>query len=172
MQSVNAVCLPPPCKTLTWYLPKQQHFHLTNRLLPILESSGSSRVVVVSSSLHKSAPQPDGIRFSQINDPAIYKDWTAYAQSKLANILFARELNKRLEAKGVKNVFVNACHPGVIRTELGRHIAAKYTWAVMWLYYMVSPHVICKLLAILCKLFYESPSCHGILTYGDVNLNV
>ncbi|KAJ1553608.1 hypothetical protein HK405_007434, partial [Cladochytrium tenue] len=53
------------------------HFRLTARLLGCLEASAPSRVVVLSSSLHKSAPQPEGIRFDKINDQGIYNEWTA-----------------------------------------------------------------------------------------------
>ncbi|KAJ3118431.1 hypothetical protein HDU96_001598 [Phlyctochytrium bullatum] len=115
------------------------HFHLTNQLLPILERSAPSRVVSLSSSLHKSAPQPDGIRFDKINDEASYNEWTAYGQSKLANILFAKELNRRLQERGVNNVYVNAVHPGVIRTELVRHQEKKVPSFILSIYYSLGP---------------------------------
>ncbi|KAI9329032.1 hypothetical protein DFJ73DRAFT_665115 [Zopfochytrium polystomum] len=93
------------------------HFHLTQRLLPCLEKSAPSRVVVLTSASMKRAP-PEGIAFDKINDQKSYNDWVAYGQSKLANVLFARELNARLEAKGIKNVYVNSVYPGVIPTQL------------------------------------------------------
>lgn len=47
-----------------------------------------------------------------------YQPWDAYGQSKLANIMFTYQLAKRL--KPADNITVNALHPGVVRTELGR----------------------------------------------------
>ncbi|KAG9404581.1 hypothetical protein AC1031_004782 [Aphanomyces cochlioides] len=96
------------------------HMALTTRLLPILEASAPSRIVVVSSSAHTWAPSV-GINFDTINDSGAYSRWTWYGQSKLANILFARELSRRLEERGVRNVYVNALHPGFIQSELMRH---------------------------------------------------
>ncbi|KAJ1528221.1 hypothetical protein HK405_002706, partial [Cladochytrium tenue] len=68
---------------------------------------------------------PEGIRFDNINDKKSYNEWTAYGQSKLANILFAKELAARLEARGIRNIYVNSLHPGIIQTELNRHQLAK-----------------------------------------------
>ncbi len=69
--------------------------------------------MVVSSSGHKFG----SINKEDFNSEKSYSKIRAYAQSKLANILFARELSKRLAGT---NVTVNALHPGVVRTELGR----------------------------------------------------
>ncbi|KAI9325520.1 hypothetical protein DFJ73DRAFT_912862 [Zopfochytrium polystomum] len=116
------------------------HFHLTQRLLPCLEASAPSRVVVLSSSLHSAAPQPEGIRFDRINDQKSYKEWTAYGQSKLANILFAKELNARLLAKGQKNVYVNAVHPGRVFVAFSRlGFLAK---PISWLFYATNSETI------------------------------
>ncbi|KAI9329020.1 hypothetical protein DFJ73DRAFT_902714, partial [Zopfochytrium polystomum] len=123
------------------------HFHLTQRLLPCLEASAPSRVVVLSSSLHSAAPQPEGIRFDRINDQKSYKEWTAYGQSKLANILFAKELNARLLAKGQKNVYVNAVHPGVIHTELASNQFSRLGFLakpISWLFYATNSETIDK----------------------------
>src|SRR5690606_31029669 len=60
-----------------------------------------------------------GIRFDKLNEEEGYTPWRAYGQSKLANILFTKELNRRLQDK---KVFVNAVHPGVVKTELGRNL--------------------------------------------------
>ena len=68
------------------------HFLLTNLLLDTLSRCGPSRVVVVSSSLHKYAK----INFDDLHGDKCYVPGAAYSQSKLANILFARELSKRL----------------------------------------------------------------------------
>ncbi|RUS27630.1 hypothetical protein BC938DRAFT_482972 [Jimgerdemannia flammicorona] len=98
------------------------HFLLTTQLLPILEASAPSRIVEVSSSGHNI--NCGGLGLEDLNDPNKYNAWFAYGRSKLANILFVRELAKRLEAKGVKNVYVNANHPGAVGTDLHRHAEA------------------------------------------------
>lgn len=93
------------------------HFILTTGLLPRLADGG--RVVVLSSTAHKYTP-PGGIAFGDLTLANGYRDWTAYGQSKLANLLFARALAKRLEGTGK---VANAVHPGVIPTNLGRHMS-------------------------------------------------
>ncbi|XP_040279145.1 retinol dehydrogenase 14 [Bufo bufo] len=91
------------------------HFLLTHLLLGLLKSSAPSRVVVVSSKLYKYGE----INFDDLNSEKSYGRGSAYSRSKLANILFTRELARRLEGTGVT---VNALHPGIVRTNLGRHI--------------------------------------------------
>jgi NAD(P)-dependent dehydrogenase (short-subunit alcohol dehydrogenase family) len=91
------------------------HFTLVTRVLPALAERG--RVVVVSSGAHMNAPK-GGIAFDDLTLAASYQPWTAYGQSKLANILFARSLARRLPAGQT----ANALHPGVIKTNLTRHI--------------------------------------------------
>jgi WW domain-containing oxidoreductase len=93
------------------------HFILTTRLLPRLADGG--RVVVLSSSAHKYPPR-GGIAFDDLTLANGYRGWSAYGQSKLANLLFARALAKRLEGTGK---VANAVHPGVIPTNLGRHMS-------------------------------------------------
>lgn len=94
------------------------HFQLVTGLLDRLSATG--RVVMVSSSAHKGAPR-EGIRFDDLAYENGYSPWKAYGQSKLANILFARSLAKRFEGSGRVAV---ATHPGVIATNLGRHMGA------------------------------------------------
>ncbi|KAI3377742.1 hypothetical protein L3Q82_008887 [Scortum barcoo] len=91
------------------------HFLLTNCLLDLLKKSAPSRVVIVSSLAHEKGR----IHFDDINLDKDYQRERSYRQSKLANVLFGRELAKRLEGTGVT---VYSLHPGVIRTELGRHL--------------------------------------------------
>ncbi|XP_016118426.1 retinol dehydrogenase 14-like [Sinocyclocheilus grahami] len=91
------------------------HFLLTNLLLDLLKKSAPSRVVNVSSLAHETGK----INFDDINLEKNYDAHTSYRQSKLANVLFTRELAVRL--KGTE-VTTNALHPGVIHTELGRHL--------------------------------------------------
>jgi len=91
------------------------HFTLVTRALSALAERG--RVVVVSSAAHTNAPK-GGIAFDDLTLAASYQPWTAYGQSKLANILFARALARRLPAGQT----ANSLHPGVIKTNLTRHI--------------------------------------------------
>lgn len=91
------------------------HFLLVTGLLDRLGESG--RVVVLSSGLHKRAPQ-EGIRFDNLDGSKQYDGWGAYGQSKFANVLFAKELARRF--RGTRRT-ANAVHPGVIRTNLGRY---------------------------------------------------
>jgi NAD(P)-dependent dehydrogenase (short-subunit alcohol dehydrogenase family) len=89
------------------------HFALTARLWPILSETEGSRVVQVSSLAHHFGE----IRFEDIHWEKGYKKWGAYGMSKLANLLFVRELTNRLAETGDK-VIVAAAHPGYADTEL------------------------------------------------------
>ncbi|XP_077008269.1 retinol dehydrogenase 14 [Tamandua tetradactyla] len=91
------------------------HFLLTNLLLGLLKSSAPSRIVVVSSKLYKYGE----INFEDLNSEESYNKSFCYSRSKLANVLFTRELARRLEGTQVS---ANALHPGIVRTNLGRHI--------------------------------------------------
>ncbi|KAM7172707.1 retinol dehydrogenase 14-like [Macrochelys suwanniensis] len=91
------------------------HFLLTNLLLGLLKSSAPSRIVVVSSKLYKYGE----INFEDLNSEINYNKSFGYSRSKLANILFTRELARRLEGTGVT---VNVLHPGIVRTNLGRYM--------------------------------------------------
>lgn len=94
------------------------HFLLTNCLLELLKKSAPSRIVNVSSLAHETAE----IYFDDINLEKDYTPKKAYKQSKLANVLFSRELSRRLQDTGVT---VYSLHPGIIHTELGRHFWPK-----------------------------------------------
>jgi len=86
------------------------HFLLTLRLLDIMQKG--SRIVVVASGAHKVGK----IYFEDYNLTKGFHAIKAYGQSKLANILFARELAVRLKNKGIT---VNCCHPGAVATSMG-----------------------------------------------------
>jgi NAD(P)-dependent dehydrogenase (short-subunit alcohol dehydrogenase family) len=90
------------------------HFILVTSLLDSLADKG--RVVVVSSDAHNGAPS-EGIQFDNLSGEREYGSWSNYGQSKLANLLFARQLAKRLEGTGKT---ANSLHPGVIHTNLAR----------------------------------------------------
>lgn len=91
------------------------HFLLTHLLLDLLKRSTPSRIVVVSSKLYKHGH----IDFEDLNSEQSYNKAFAYSRSKLANLLFTLELGHRLEGSGVT---VNALTPGIVRTNLGRHV--------------------------------------------------
>lgn len=92
------------------------HFILVTGLLDSLTDDG--RVVMLSSGAH-TMPYKEGIQFDNLSGEAGYSGWRAYGQSKLANLLFARELARRFEGS---NKTANALHPGVIATNLSRHM--------------------------------------------------
>jgi WW domain-containing oxidoreductase len=92
------------------------HFILVTGLLPAL--AADARVVMLSSAAHTSAPRA-GIEFDNLDGAKGYSSIASYGQSKLANLLFARELARRFHGTGKT---ANALHPGVIDTNLGRHL--------------------------------------------------
>ena len=101
------------------------HFYLTQLLRETLVASAPSRVVSVSSMAEMASYQPEGIRFDMWKAdkrPDDYEDGAAYGQSKLANLLFAKELASQLNGTGAT---AYSCHPGVIQTELARYMTAE-----------------------------------------------
>ncbi|MCO8255935.1 oxidoreductase [Haladaptatus sp. AB618] len=92
------------------------HFALTGLLLDhLVETDGETRVVTQSSIAHKSGSGE--IHFDDLNGKQSYSRFEAYAQSKLANLLFTYELDRRLRAVGADTIAV-AAHPGSSATEL------------------------------------------------------
>ncbi len=92
-------------------------FLLTNKLLPSLERAGNegarnARVVTVSST----SARGQTINFDDLMVTRSYSMFTAYGQSKLANILFTKELSRRLAGR---KVTANSLHPGVVATRIG-----------------------------------------------------
>ncbi len=99
------------------------HFALTNLLLSRL----TNRVVVVSSSAHRMGH----VDLDDLNwERRRYRPWPAYSQSKLANLLFVRELQRRLEAAGSPLRAV-AAHPGYAATDLQRKTGSRFASAGM-----------------------------------------
>jgi NAD(P)-dependent dehydrogenase (short-subunit alcohol dehydrogenase family) len=90
------------------------HFYLTLLLLDRLKGSAPSRIINLSSVGHHMAWR--GMRFEDLQSERRYATLEAYGRSKLANILFTRELSTRLAGSGVT---VNAVHPGPVRTGFG-----------------------------------------------------
>ncbi|XP_038075404.1 retinol dehydrogenase 12-like [Patiria miniata] len=93
------------------------HFLLTNLLLDLIKSSAPARIVNVSSIGHDFFGK---MWWEDINMRTNYDPIAAYGQSKLANVLFTRELGKRLKGSGVTTY---ALHPGNVSTELSRYVA-------------------------------------------------
>jgi len=95
------------------------HFVLTGLLAPALLAAAPSRIVNLSSGGHV-------ISDVHWDDPHFrshaYEKWTSYGQSKTANVLFSVELERRLGARGVH---AYAVHPGMIMTDLGRHLTKE-----------------------------------------------
>lgn len=93
------------------------HFLLTGLVAPTLLANGSGRIVNLSSRGHFRGTV-------DLDDPMYehrpYDKWEAYGQAKTANILHAVELDSRLSGRGVRAL---AVHPGVIMTDLGRHLS-------------------------------------------------
>jgi NAD(P)-dependent dehydrogenase (short-subunit alcohol dehydrogenase family) len=94
---------------------------LTLELLPVLERSAPSRIVILSSGLHYRGK----MKWDDLQQASgRYDGLRAYNQSKLANVLFTKALARRLAGKGVT---VNAVHPGVVATELSRDFPKALT---------------------------------------------
>ncbi|KXS11841.1 NAD(P)-binding protein [Gonapodya prolifera JEL478] len=110
---------------VTWATNHLSHFLLTILLIPLLERSigqgAPTRVVSVSSISQSMTGYREGIRFDAYDDAAEYKFLHRYAETKLANILMSRELQRRVEEKYGAGVpfYSNSCHPGIVNTAMG-----------------------------------------------------
>merc|ERR1719387_2522680 len=92
------------------------------QMLPLLrQASGIGRVINVSSIGHYGATKE--LMAEAVDAPEKYTQWGAYSQSKLANVLFAKELDRRFKANAVNAVAVS-CHPGGVDTDLTRWVYA------------------------------------------------
>ncbi len=103
------------------------HFLLVNLLLDQIQAAEQGRVVMVSSGASTRLAPPEGIYLNQLSGEGWYEPGTAYGQSKLANVLFALELSNRLEGSAAT---ANSLAPGVIPTNLGRHMPRWKTLAL------------------------------------------
>ncbi|QNI56777.1 short-chain dehydrogenase/reductase (SDR) superfamily [Synechococcus sp. BIOS-E4-1] len=111
------------------------HFALTQALLPLMEGREQARVVTVTSG----AQYFGAIAWDDLNGEKRYDRWKAYGQSKLANVMFALELNHRLEQSG-SSVRSLAAHPGLARTNLQPlSVAANGAWQEALAYRLMDP---------------------------------
>ncbi|KAI9318053.1 hypothetical protein BX666DRAFT_2153616 [Dichotomocladium elegans] len=138
----NAVFLSPSFTTTEDGLEGQfginhvGHYYLTILLLPLLQESAPSRIVNVSSTVHQ-VTTFTGINYNTLhNKNTPYHRMVVYGKSKAANILFTRELAKRLKAKGIEEVYVNTNHPGNVKTESSQSLMGFLARLVL-----VSPQV-------------------------------
>jgi len=120
------VMIPPASKTddgfeLQFGVNFLGHFALTGHLFPLLKASPNARVVTLTSG---AATLTDGIDFENLRLEKPYNEWKAYAVSKLADILFTYELDRKIKAADLKMISA-ASHPGVTRTDLQRHIPGE-----------------------------------------------
>lgn len=108
------------------------HFLLTDLLLPRIRESAPARIVVVASDAHYRAK--DGLDWDDLMSTRRFRGFDVYSKSKLANVMFARELARRLEGTGVT---VNAVHPGVVATEFAGKDDAK--GPIGWFFRLARP---------------------------------
>jgi retinol dehydrogenase 12 len=99
---------------MTFQVNHLGHFLLTGRLLEVLAATPGARVINVSSMVHRAAR---GLDWDDLQSERRYIGFLAYCRSKLANILFTRELAKRVRDQGIT---VNALHPGTIASGFAR----------------------------------------------------
>jgi len=97
---------------MTFAVNHLAHYALTIQLLPLLRQANKARVITVSSVAHRNSPRIDFTDLMEINS---YIDYSAYALSKMANVMFSNELAQRLDGTGITS---NSLHPGVISTKL------------------------------------------------------
>jgi NAD(P)-dependent dehydrogenase (short-subunit alcohol dehydrogenase family) len=116
------VMIPPPSKSeegfeLQFGVNFVGHFALTGHLFNLLESTKGSRVVTLSSIAHRGAT----IDFDNFRLEKPYNSWREYGQSKLADLIFALEFEKRLRSKGCQTQSL-AAHPGFSKTDLQKYM--------------------------------------------------
>ncbi|HQU61213.1 MAG TPA: oxidoreductase, partial [Saprospiraceae bacterium] len=104
------------------------HFALTGQLIGLIKSTPNSRVVNVSSNAHKSGKMDfDNLLFENGKD---YTPMRSYGRSKLANLLFTYELQRRFQANHINSIAV-AAHPGVSQTNLAKYLEGKFWFKML-----------------------------------------
>jgi len=119
------VAMPPASKTTEGYelqfgVNFLGHFALTGHLYPLLKATPNSRIVTLSSNGYQAAV----IDFDNLKSEVNYDPMREYRQSKLADLMFSVELNRRIMAKGDKVLSI-AAQPGANKTELTRHLSEE-----------------------------------------------
>ena len=139
------------------------HFALTQALLPLMEGRKQARVVTVTSG----AQYFGKIAWDDLSSEQNYDRWKAYSQSKLANVMFALELNQRLEQSG-STVRSLAAHPGLARTNLQPlSVASSGAWQEALAYRLMDPMFQSAAQGALPQLMAAtSPSVQGGEHYG------
>ncbi|KAA9346087.1 SDR family oxidoreductase [Adhaeribacter soli] len=135
---VNNVGMMPGKRTLTaegfeisWATNHLAPFLLTNLVIDKMVAAESARIVNVSSEAHRLGD----ICFQDMNSPKKYNAFTAYCDSKLANIMFTYELSRRLE---FTNITANVLHPGMVATKFGH----EHTGSLKYLFLLARPFMI------------------------------
>ncbi|UOQ51937.1 SDR family oxidoreductase [Hymenobacter cellulosivorans] len=113
---------------LSWVTNHLAPFLLTNLLLPLLDAAGQARIINVASEAHWLGEIEPAQTFR--NAPDKYSSFTAYCDSKLANILFTNELAHRLELTGIT---ANCLHPGIVDTGLVNPGSSRSMKLLWWL---------------------------------------
>ena len=103
------------------------HFILINQLQDTIVAAPQGRFTILSSVAHRRAE--NGIEFDNLDGSQYYDPWNAYGVSKLANALCSRELAKRISHTDATS---NSVHPGVIRTNLVKHLPTWQQWAAKY----------------------------------------
>lgn len=107
----------------TFALNHMSYFVLTNMLLPRLKSTPGARIVSTASDAHKG----NKLNFDDLQSARGYSGYAVYGRSKLMNILFTRELARRLAGTGVT---ANCLHPGFVATRFGDQSGGAFSFAI------------------------------------------
>eukprot|EP00240_Pyramimonas_obovata_P004350 CAMPEP_0118939844 /NCGR_PEP_ID=MMETSP1169-20130426/29980_1 /TAXON_ID=36882 /ORGANISM="Pyramimonas obovata, Strain CCMP722" /LENGTH=345 /DNA_ID=CAMNT_0006884197 /DNA_START=89 /DNA_END=1126 /DNA_ORIENTATION=- len=122
------------------------HFALTLQLLPLLAAAGDTttpaRIVNVASAAHKGCKELDTSALAVL-DKVNYVPWGAYGASKAANILFTRELARRLKEQNMP-ITANALCPGLVATDLGRYLVDGAKWYMKPFTALIIPFMMSK----------------------------
>ena len=143
------------------------HFALTTALLPLLKQQSGARVVTVISGAHYFGR----IAFDDLQGERRYDPWTAYSQSKLANVMMALQLQEQLVAAGSSTLSI-AAHPGLARTNLQpSSVAAKGSWIEGLAYRLLDPLFQSAAMGALPQLHAAvAPDARGGALYGPDGL--
>ena len=143
------------------------HVALTAALLPLLEQQAGARIVTVSSGAHYFGR----IAFDDLQGKRRYDPWTAYSQSKLANVMMALQLQEQLVAAGSSTLSI-AAHPGLARTNLQpSSVAAKGSWIEGLAYRLLDPLFQSAAMGALPQLHAAvAPDARGGALYGPDGL--